>query len=67
MHINFVLESLCLLKKPHQNPFDSFEDLSIHWDRQREATLFDTMIMMFVLLQSKNLHIISRSHELKNL
>jgi hypothetical protein len=29
---------------PHQNPLSSFKDLSIHRDRQREATLFYTTL-----------------------
>jgi hypothetical protein len=32
-------ESLYLLKRPHHNPLGSLKDLSIHRDRQREATL----------------------------
>jgi hypothetical protein len=43
-HINLPLESLYLLKKPHQNPSGSYKDLSIHMARQREATLFYTML-----------------------
>jgi hypothetical protein len=41
--INLPLDSLYLFKKTHQNPFGSL-DLSIHRDRQREATLFYTYI-----------------------
>jgi hypothetical protein len=39
-HINFSLESLYPLKKPHQNPLGSFEDLCLHRDRQRVTTCF---------------------------
>lgn len=39
IHINRPLESLYLLKEPHQNSLGSCKDLSIHMDRQREATL----------------------------
>jgi hypothetical protein len=42
--INLPLESLYHLKKLHQNPLGSFNDLSIHKDRQRKATLFYTMV-----------------------
>jgi hypothetical protein len=37
-------ESLHSSKKPHQNTLNSFKDLSIHRDRQREAALFYTML-----------------------
>jgi hypothetical protein len=33
------------IKKPHQNPFPSFKDLSIHRVRQRKATLLYTMLL----------------------
>jgi hypothetical protein len=33
------------IKKPHQNPLDSFKYLSIHRDRQREDRLLYTMIV----------------------
>ena len=33
IHLNLPLESLYLLKKPHQNPWHSFKDLNIHKDR----------------------------------
>jgi hypothetical protein len=44
IHINLSLESLYLWKKPHQNPLGTFKDLSVHRDRQREATLFYIML-----------------------
>ena len=45
IHVNLPLESLHLLKKPHQNPLRDFKDLSIHRDRQRKAeTLFYTIL-----------------------
>jgi hypothetical protein len=43
-HINLLLESL-YKRKPHQNPLGTFIDLSIHTDRQREATLFYTKLL----------------------
>jgi hypothetical protein len=43
LHVIYILtESLYLLKKPHQNPLASFEDLSLHMDRKRETTLLYT-------------------------
>jgi hypothetical protein len=38
------LESLYVFKKSHQNPLGSFIDLSIHRDRQREVSLFYTVL-----------------------
>uniref|UniRef100_A0A2H1VK26 SFRICE_025425 n=1 Tax=Spodoptera frugiperda TaxID=7108 RepID=A0A2H1VK26_SPOFR len=44
VHINLPLESLYLLKKPHQNPLRSFKDVSVQRDIGTEkATLFYTM------------------------
>jgi hypothetical protein len=45
IHKNLPIEPHYLLKKPHQNPLGSFKDLSIHRDRQLEATLFYTMLL----------------------
>jgi hypothetical protein len=47
IHINLSLESLYLLKKPHQNQLRSFKNLSRYSDRRREATLFCTMLWYF--------------------
>jgi hypothetical protein len=44
IHINLPLESLYLLKILYWNPLGSCTDLSILRDRQREATLFYTML-----------------------
>jgi hypothetical protein len=52
IHINLPLESLYLLKEtalismqfPLGGLKDSMKDLSIHGDRQQEATLFYTML-----------------------
>jgi hypothetical protein len=41
MHISLSLESLWLLK----NFLDGFKDLSIHKDRQRETTLYYSMLL----------------------
>jgi hypothetical protein len=38
--------TLSIKIEPHQNPLCSFKDLSIHRDRQREATLFYTMLWL---------------------
>jgi hypothetical protein len=36
-----------LLKKIASYPLGSFKDISVHRDRQREATLFYTMMIQF--------------------
>jgi hypothetical protein len=42
MHVTYIIINLApetqTIKKPHQNPLDSFEDLHIHSDRQFEVT-----------------------------
>jgi hypothetical protein len=43
--IKLPIESLYHLKKPHINSLVGFKDLSIHRDRQWEATLFHTMLL----------------------
>jgi hypothetical protein len=53
-----ILEALYLLKKPHLYPFGSFKDLSIHRDRQQEATLFYIMLCS----QFRNTNIIASLH-----
>ena len=40
VHIKLPLKTFYLLKEPHQNPMRSFKDLSIHRDRQQNATFF---------------------------
>jgi hypothetical protein len=41
---NLPLKSLYLFKEQQQCPLGSFDDLSIHRDRQREAILFYAML-----------------------
>jgi hypothetical protein len=45
-----LFESLVSIKKPQQNPLGTFEDLSIHRDRQWKATLFYTYCFMMIYL-----------------
>jgi hypothetical protein len=45
MYYYVPLESLYLLKKPHQNPLDSFEDLSIHLDRSVKGLCFTILLL----------------------
>ena len=54
IHINLPLESLYLLKKPHQNPLRSFKDLSIHRDigTDRES---DFVLYYVVIAHSKTI------------
>jgi hypothetical protein len=49
LHVIYILTLLKNLINPYQNPLGSFEDLSLHRDRQREATLFYTKLSDFVL------------------
>jgi hypothetical protein len=45
VHVNHFLELLYQFKKnTHQNPLGNFKGLSIHRDRQREATMLYTML-----------------------
>jgi hypothetical protein len=52
-YINLPLESLNQYKNPHLNPFDTFNNLSIHRDRQQEATLFYTTSMYWFTTTNK--------------
>jgi hypothetical protein len=44
IHKTFLLNHFYLFKQPHRDPLGSFKDLSIHRDRQRQGTLFYTML-----------------------
>jgi hypothetical protein len=46
--LELELDIVCQLKKSLQNPLCSLKDLSIHKDRQREATLFYTMLYTYI-------------------
>lgn len=49
IHINLPLQSLYLLKKPHQNPLRSFKDLSKHRDRESDFVLYYVVIITRVI------------------
>jgi hypothetical protein len=40
------MHDIYIKNKLNQNPLGSFKDLSLHRDRQREATLFYTMLLL---------------------
>lgn len=50
-HINLPLESLYLLKKPHQNPLRSFKDLSVHRDIQHDRK--SDFVLYYVVISRK--------------